>query len=337
MRPFRPLSRTSNVSKGEEGVKRLLNRKPGKNFSVFLVCLSIAVVFWFLNAFTKEYQTTLEFPIAYKNFPGEQILVSELPSEVKVEVSGFGFNLLTHMIFDSRDSLEVDYETSRVRRRGDRAVRVFDPIQLKELADLEIPGDIEIKDVVSDTIRMVFESEVSKQVIVAPKVEVALAEQYFISGKISVSPNKITITGPPSVLREVDTVYTVYKSFENLDKRLNLDIALDLPDNSRAGQKSVRINIPADQKTEGEITVPIRISGWNNKENLVLFPQEVKVRYYAGLSTFDKIDPDQFIYEVYASEAEEYKSYLILHQRQVPAGVVITNYEPHKVEFIIKK
>ena len=326
-----------NEANGKGRLNAVLEWRPGSNLSAFIICLLIALTFWFLNAFTKSYNTSLWFPVRYINMPTDQLLVSELPSSIEVEVSGFGFNILSYLLMNDQDSIDIDYQTAIIKRKGNKSVRLVSGQSIKSLAEMEIPGDIDIVKVLGDTIRFVLEKSEKRMVPVAPKIEVKLANQFFLKGIITVDPTEIEVTGPPTFLNQIDTIYTQMEVFENLDNRFTKDIALELPQGIFSEVKKVSVSIPVDQKTQGTISAPIRIAGNLGDSTLIIFPQEVKIEFLTGLADYEKINSDQFLFEVNVSDIDLKKSYLIVKKKQIPASVTIIGYEPHKVEYIIKR
>lgn len=269
--------------------------------------------------------------------PTDQLLVSELPGSIEVEVSGFGFNILSYLLMNDQDSIDIDYQTAIIKRKGNKSVRLVSGQSIKSLAEMEIPGDIDIVKVLGDTIRFVLEKSEKRMVPVASNIEVKLADQFFLKGKIAVDPTEIEVTGPPTFLNQMDTIYTQMEVFENLDNRLTKDIALELPQGIISEVKKVSVSIPVDQKTQGTISAPIRITGNLGDSTLIIFPQEVKIEFLTGLADYEKINSDQFLFEVNVSDIDLKKSYLIVKKKQIPASVTIIGYEPHKVEYIIKR
>ncbi|MCB0481392.1 MAG: hypothetical protein KDC83_08155 [Flavobacteriales bacterium] len=311
--------------------------RPGKNLSVFIICLIIALTFWFLNAFTKSYHTTVSFPVKYINLPDNQVLVSELPSVVQFEVTGFGFSLLTRQLRSNTDSLELDYDAATVLRKGDRSVRSISGQSLIELANSELPDDIIINRIIGDTIRMVLEKSEERILFVSLDRSITLADQFFINGKIKIEPASVVVKGPPSFLDELDSIKTLPLSANAQDKSINKELDLVFPQGISSESKKVNVYIPIDRKTQGEIKVPVQIEGEIGDRTLVLFPPEVTVTYITGLRDYEGIQANQFVFEVNTNEIASDKTYLIIKQRQVPSNVSIVAYDPHKVEYILKK
>src|SRR5437870_539829 len=65
-----------------------------RNWKAVVLCMLTASVFWCFNALNKRYTTTLSFPITF-DFDRERFIpVRPLPSAVRINVTGIGWNLL---------------------------------------------------------------------------------------------------------------------------------------------------------------------------------------------------------------------------------------------------
>ena len=62
--------------------------------SVYFICVAFAILLWLLTMLGKSYSTEISVPIEFTNLPQNKIVSSELPTVIKVGVSGRGFNLI---------------------------------------------------------------------------------------------------------------------------------------------------------------------------------------------------------------------------------------------------
>ncbi|HYQ59128.1 MAG TPA: hypothetical protein VEP89_17420, partial [Draconibacterium sp.] len=72
--------------------------KNDKRVVVFLVCVFIATVLWFLNALEKDYTTTISYPVRYVSPPDHQFLANKPPEKLDLKVDAHGFTLLRHKL-----------------------------------------------------------------------------------------------------------------------------------------------------------------------------------------------------------------------------------------------
>ena len=70
----------------------------GRKTLIFLFYILLATGFWFLQSLQDEYETTISFPIRYKDLPNNLIVVKPLPSQVDVKIKDKGTLLLNYTL-----------------------------------------------------------------------------------------------------------------------------------------------------------------------------------------------------------------------------------------------
>ena len=80
------------------GYFKIERLKNDKQIVVFLVCLLIATALWFLNALSKDYSTTISYPVKFVNPPSNQFVSNKLPQKFELQVEAHGFTLLRHKL-----------------------------------------------------------------------------------------------------------------------------------------------------------------------------------------------------------------------------------------------
>ena len=73
---------------------KLDNIKQDSRVIIFLICLLISTILWFLNALGKNYDTTLEFPVKYINPPENQFIANSPPENLVLKVNAHGFYIV---------------------------------------------------------------------------------------------------------------------------------------------------------------------------------------------------------------------------------------------------
>jgi hypothetical protein len=69
---------------------------------IFIICLILATILWFLNALSKNYTTQIAYPVRYIELPKNKFIINEPPSNLQLRVNAHGFTLLRyklHMAF----------------------------------------------------------------------------------------------------------------------------------------------------------------------------------------------------------------------------------------------
>ena len=72
--------------------------RKNKRVAIFLICLIISTVLWFLNALGKNYNAIISYPVKFINPPENRFLSGKPPLALQLSVEGKGFLLLQHKL-----------------------------------------------------------------------------------------------------------------------------------------------------------------------------------------------------------------------------------------------
>lgn len=172
------------------------------SLKIILLCVFTATTFWFFNALNKsDYTTRIDYPIAFEYPEDSTYLLSQLPDNITVQVTGGGWNLLRKTLLFPRPPVEIELDEPT-------ETKFIDAKSLKDLVENRLE-DVRLDYIVTDTLFLDIDKAVSKKVQVAVDTsKVQLVDQYRIVSDIQISPNTVTLQGPASVISQIpDTVY----------------------------------------------------------------------------------------------------------------------------------
>jgi YbbR domain-containing protein len=169
--------------------------KPGKNSSwrVVVLCMMVATTFWFFNALNKDnYLTKINFPIQIQYDDSLYVPVKPLPEMIRIEVTGGGWSLL-------RKSLGFEMIPMPIVVENPEESRYIVPSNLSLLITERLGSDTRLLGVLSDTIFLNIERyQTRKLFLEVDTLALSLAENYSLKGKIYISPDSVSVTGPRS-------------------------------------------------------------------------------------------------------------------------------------------
>mgnify|MGYP000489331719 CR=1 FL=1 len=115
-----------------------------RNWKAIALCFFAATVFWFLNALNKTYTTNLRFPLTFEFDRQNFVPVKALPGEIRLNVTGNGWNLFRRSTGVKIPPLEIPLER---------------PVETKKIVGSTLPAfftnqldGLEINYVLTDTI-----------------------------------------------------------------------------------------------------------------------------------------------------------------------------------------
>lgn len=236
------------------------------NLKVAALCFLAAATFWVLNALNKDnYTTVVDYPIEIIFDAEEYMAVEKLPSRIKIEINGNGWDLLRKyfkinetpfLIEISNPSTKNYILTSEIRR---------------SLAESLSPTGL--VSMVSDTIKFQVDKIVTRKVKILPDTTAnTLAKNYRLVGNIEVDPDLVNIKGPTSILQQLEGTLKVSLGEDKINKNFNKILPLEAPNTLKEfltlEEESVQVRFDVTQILEGNKRLKIRT---------VNFPKNVSI------------------------------------------------------------
>ena len=258
---------------------------------VAALCFLAAATFWVLNALNKDnYNTVVDYPIEIVFDETEFMPVENLPNRIKIEINGNGWDLLRKYfkINESPFLIEInnpstkDYIlTSELRRT---------------LAENLTPSVL--VSMVTDTVKFKIDKIVTRKVkIETDTTSTTLAQNFKLASPINIDPPFVNITGPTSVLQELDGVLKVTLGEDKINKDFNKLIPLTLPsaytEFLTLEEESVQVKFEVFQMLEGNKRLKIKMINFPKNVSLAQEPSNIIMSYFiderkvAELSEFE--------------------------------------------------
>jgi hypothetical protein len=309
-----------------------------RNVYVVLVCFLIAAVFWLLLALSGSYISTIALPVEYTNFPSRKVIVNELPDSVTVRVKASGFKIIS--LGFQKDVKPVTIDVAQgLANTGSLSDALAIPTRyfLQDFTR-SLGNDVEVAGFAPDSIILLFKDKVSKKVPVRMDVTYTLEKQFDTVGAPHTIPDSVLVSGPPSHLSRISYVRTEPFSVSGLKSSVMKPLKLVLPSMITANPEIVKLDLPVEEFTEGEVEVLVRIMDIPSGYSIKTYPEKVKLRYQVPLSRFKEIDQQQFDIVADATGLPSSAvTVLPLRLVQHPANVRSFIMEPSEVEFILRK
>ncbi len=306
---------------------------------VFLVCLGISVLLWFLIVLSKNYYGTVEYPIEYKNLPNDLVLTNTPDSILSFRVTSGGFELAILKYLTRKRPVEIDLRDQQLRKVSDKkyVVRIntsdFSSGILNRLNLSE-----KMVSVSPETIELNFESLARKMVRVIPELLLEFEKMYQLVDSVRVSPDSVEIAGSMDDIGKVSSISTVRKSVTGINKDVSLFVPVDkseLGPGINVYPDEVKIDIAVEKFTEASLTIPISAVE-NDTMKIKTFPEEVKITYLVSLKNFKRVDANMFLVGVdFHNDINSDK--LKVKVINSPAFVKITKVDPGSVEYLVFK
>ncbi len=304
-----------------------------KRVIVLISCFLLAVAGWLIMALNKNYVYTAKTVLVYKNFPQNKAFHPLQSDTVDLKVEGTGWQLLFARLRINPQSIDISLDKLKNKNY------ILFSEQLYNVNN-QLETSQKIISVKPDTLYFDFSKRTVKRVPVKLVSMLMFANQYGISGPITISPAYVTVSGPAEELKLIEDWKTDTLSLNNVQYTTKTRLAMvhNQMKNVSTFPASVEVRIPVEEFTEKTVEVPLKVI--NNKEyhDIKLYPKKVQVTFQVPLSSYQQVD-EQFIEAVL--DLNEWKQ--LAHETlrvkitRFPDFCKLVKCSPAKVNFIIEK
>ncbi|MCH8485490.1 MAG: hypothetical protein LAT75_01410 [Candidatus Cyclonatronum sp.] len=273
-----------------ESVSGSGNMQRTEKVLVFLVAYSIALGLWLLINLSRDFSVTLDIPLYYGAFPENQAPVQSLPETVRATFTGEGWKLLG--LYGSIPRLAVNINES--------ATNLYQSIEQQ----ITGTSDISLSRAEPSSVSIRLEPALSRKVPVVPNIQLETRRQFGLLRAPVISPDSVTISGARSLVENIDSWPTRFARFDDLQTPLNASIPLeDSGDLIRLSTSEVSLSANIVEFTEGEIRVPIEITGGTNRPAVILSPSVLTIRYNVPITQYSEVNRRQLFRAVVPYQA----------------------------------
>lgn len=246
-----------------------------KNWKVILLCIFAAAIFWIFNSLNKNYSASIDFPLAFDYDQESYVAVKSLPDEIKLNVTGLGWDLF-------RKSAGLKVPPLRIPLENPSEVKKIVGATLPALFSGQMEG-LQINFVITDTLHLQIDPKVRKRI----KIKIDSVEQYVragygISGPIVIIPDTVWLEGPQSLVTVVPDNFLVKPDANNLDESFDESVAVNV------SSSLIQVNPPTVQ-----VSIPVsKLVQMSDSASLTI------INIPRGLKTVAEIDKIHFRYEI---------------------------------------
>ena len=316
--------------KAPEG-QRLQFRQKVLMFSVFLI---ISVVIWMLNALSKNYTTTLEYPLVYTDFPEDRVFVGEMPGHLDLEINAHGYALLRYQIFKKPVPISFKISAFNMNQRNEGSSVYILTRYLRDQISAQLPSELQLLTIKPDTLHFSFTDRISRRVEVRPDIIFTIDNLFTVKDGIQLSPDSVDVTGPDVIIDTLEFVSTEKMNLGLLTRDYRDKVRLEqIPELQYAVEK-VDCSIELERFTEIQVPIPIEVLNLPDTISLQTFPSRVILTCRVGLSKYERIEGFPFRAEVDYALIDERTRVLNVSLSNLPAYLLSYEYSPKSVEFL---
>ncbi len=315
-----------------KSIKRVLKKRKAKVFFAFLGC---SAAIWFINALSQTYVSTAAFDLEYVNFPDGYLFkgASEKEMDVKIRAGGFqflGFNFKNKKVRIDVSEAEKKDSTFYVPENRYRA-------QIEK----QMTGSMALLEIDDDTLFLDMLPVITKKLPVRPRVKMNLAQNYLLDGKILMTPDTISVTGPKDEIDSITQIRTEKITLPELTSDFSEELGVFKSPklkNTTYSRNTVVLSGKIARFSEKVFEVPVTVINLPDDLDVKTFPDRVSVVCKAKMKRLKELQKSEFqVVADYNAKKNEASEELPLELRKKPEGLHSVKLKETEVEYIIKK
>jgi YbbR domain-containing protein len=185
------------------------------NWVIKLVSLGLSLTLWFYVTSKGKTEMTITIPLELRNVPQDMVVVGDVTGSLEVRVQGQE-RVLRDISLGKKVVGILDLSMTRI---GENTVRVSPD-------DIRRPADVTVTHISPSEIGVRLEQLVRKTFRLKPVLHGALAAGHRLV-KIAVTPQKITVEGPESVMAVLDKLQTLPIDIQGAEETMTIEPKID--------------------------------------------------------------------------------------------------------------
>jgi len=271
-------------------ITKFFSRGSKEDWKIIALCFCGATIFWFFNALNKQYTARIKYPISFEFNRDSVVVVSELPENLRISVSGGGWDLLRKTFWFDIDPVIIELESPTETAYLSR--EFLAPIVKEQI------GQIEINQIINDTIRINIEQKINKTLpIKLDTTRIGLDPGLKISSAIKLQPDTVTVIGPSSQIMAMSDTFLIRLFDESIDKDYNDNLNLEnfLPRLVDAVPEEINIQFKVKKYITGKMAVKVETINFPSSQQWYLQDSTLVISFTAPEKSFEKLNSQEFV------------------------------------------
>lgn len=300
-----------------------------KKIITFSFIAILAIGLWVSVALSDEYITTVTCPVNFIDLPQNYSIGSTSNGEVYLQLKGKGWELAKLVIGGSKEfNISVKRRIGRFRADISTYVKsnswLSDNFQVLEI----LPGQIEYE----------IEKVNSKRVKVVSALKIDFKTDFAATSKMVIDPEYIEISGPLTLLKKIDSISTIEKSFTDISENFLVQLPLSEITGLTYSHKSCTIRMEVQKIVDKSFEeIPVIIKNMPGTKELVLYPSKINLVLRGGINKLGRLTNDSISAYVDYWGALKNSNNKIEPTIQIPSFTSLVSVEPKQLDYIIKQ
>ena len=300
----------------------------------FLFFLGLALIFWVLTKFSREFTSTMKAKINYENIPETAALSENNIHEITFDLTANGFEILFYKFKRPVISVpiakyySVDQDSFQISRN-----------ELLRLIKSDFSRNLSIKNLSVEKLNVNLDPIILKRVKVIPQTEITFKDGYKPIDSIIVAPDSITISGPSGSLKIIETVNTDLISLKNVESNILENVKISKPSEEIVAIKPniVQVSLAVAEFSQRRFTLPVEVVNLPPNIDIKLVPEMVTVTFDLSIINFSKVSKEDFRVVCDYADRNKDENFMVPFLEKQPEKIYNLIFDPKKIDFFTYK
>jgi hypothetical protein len=207
-----------------------------KNWKAVVLCIFAATVFWFFNALNKNYSTNISFPVAFDYDQDHYLPVKPLPTAVRMNVTGSGWDLFRRSLGFKVAPLVVPLEK---------------PADIQKIVGTTLPaifaGQLErlkINFVITDTVHLRIQEKIRRKLTIRlDSAQRFIAPDFGLVDEPVLMPDTVWVEGPKQAIESLPYTLQLDLQKGNIRNDFSEDVELKFYNSNSVVTQPRKVNV----------------------------------------------------------------------------------------------
>jgi len=299
-----------------------------KKLNIFIASVIFAVILWGSISLSDIFYTNVDVKLTLTNLPSGYTTGSPLPEKIQLRVKGQGWRLV---------SINVGPETEfRVSVGGDSGIHNLNLYNYLE-SNRWLLSDVEIINILPDSIRFFVERIISKKLPVISGLELEFKPGYGLASNIVFKPDSVVVTGPFSFLKNMKEIKTTEKSLSPIDSRTETEVNLPRMNGFNYSTNSIEVTLDIQRIVDKQFeNITVDVIDIPPRKEVVLLPNKIGLNVRGGIEILGKLKPDQFRAFVRYQSLVQDTTGSVTPILEMPKNVNLQYLKPDRLRYVIR-
>jgi hypothetical protein len=296
--------------------------------NIFIASLIFAIILWGSISLSDEYYAVIQVSPKLFNFPKGYTSGSELPDKISIRVKGKGWRLVSVNL-----GSDTEYLISVGGDSGKQLIDVSGNLNNNRW----IKSDLEVIDVLPDTLSILVEKIVTKKIPVLANLNIEYKQGYGLALPITLNTDSVLVSGPRSMVKKMNSIKTEEVKLSAIDSKMLVDLKMPQKSGFSYNIEKIEANLDVQKIVEKQFDeITVEVLDVPQDREVVLLPNKISCSIRGGIQVLGKMSNSQFKSFVFYRDVVRDTIGSVSPNIEIPENTTLLYIKPERLRYIIK-